>query len=100
MIAGFEEVSDGAIRVGARPVHPLAPSQRDVAIAFEGYALYPPLKVRQNLGFALLRGRQPRERLDAREIGRGSCRERACQYEGHMVVDQSLKKKQNNSNKP
>jgi multiple sugar transport system ATP-binding protein len=72
MIAGFEEVSDGAIRVGARPVHQLAPSQRDVAMAFEGYALYPPLKVRENIGFALLRGRQPRERIDARvkEIAR------------------------------
>jgi multiple sugar transport system ATP-binding protein len=57
MIAGFEEVTDGAIRIGGREIHRLAPAQRDVAMAFEGYSLYPPLKVRENIGFALLRQR-------------------------------------------
>lgn len=66
MIAGFEDVSEGAIRIGERPIHQLAPSRRDVAMAFEGYALYPPLKVRENIGFALLRDRQPRKDIDAR----------------------------------
>ncbi|WGF86272.1 ABC transporter ATP-binding protein [Marinivivus vitaminiproducens] len=60
MIAGFEDVTSGAIRIGDRPVHALAPSRRGVAMAFEGYALYPPLRVRDNIGFALLKDRMPR----------------------------------------
>jgi multiple sugar transport system ATP-binding protein len=66
MIAGFEEVSEGSIKVGDRPIHPLPPARRDVAMAFEGYALYPPLRVRENIGFALLRERRPRAEVDAR----------------------------------
>jgi multiple sugar transport system ATP-binding protein len=58
MIAGFEDVSEGAIRIGGRPVHELPPARRDVAMAFEGYSLYPPLTVRNNIGFALLRERR------------------------------------------
>jgi multiple sugar transport system ATP-binding protein len=53
MIAGFEEVSRGAIRLAGREVHMLAPAQRNVAMAFEGYSLYPPLTVRENIAFAL-----------------------------------------------
>ncbi|MEA2782971.1 MAG: multiple sugar transport system ATP-binding protein [Rhodospirillaceae bacterium] len=66
MIAGFESVSEGAIRCDGRPIHGLPPARRDVAMAFEGYALYPPLRVRDNIGFALLRGRRPRAEVDAR----------------------------------
>ena len=66
MIAGFESVSEGAIRCEGKPIHSLPPANRDVAMAFEGYALYPPLRVRDNIGFALLRGRQPRADIDAR----------------------------------
>ena len=62
MIAGFEDVSEGAIRARARPIHELPPKDRDVAMAFEGYALYPPLTMRDNIGFALLRERRPRDR--------------------------------------
>jgi multiple sugar transport system ATP-binding protein len=69
MIAGFEEVSAGAIRLGERAIHTLAPAQREVAMAFEGYSLYPPLTVRDNIAFALLRDRVPkpevRRRVDA-----------------------------------
>jgi multiple sugar transport system ATP-binding protein len=57
MIAGFEEVTEGAIRIGGKEIHRLPPAQRDVAMAFEGYSLYPPLKVKENIGFALLRER-------------------------------------------
>jgi multiple sugar transport system ATP-binding protein len=53
MIAGFEEVSRGTIRLAGREVHKLAPAQRNVAMAFEGYSLYPPLTVRENIAFAL-----------------------------------------------
>jgi multiple sugar transport system ATP-binding protein len=58
MIAGFEDISEGAILIGGRPVHELPPARRDVAMAFEGYSLYPPLTVRNNIGFALLRERR------------------------------------------
>lgn len=57
MIAGFETVSEGTIRIGERVVNTLSPAERNVAMAFEGYALYPPLTVRDNIGFSLLRGR-------------------------------------------
>ncbi|AJY38046.1 ABC transporter ATP-binding protein (plasmid) [Burkholderia humptydooensis] len=60
MIAGFESVSEGTIRIGSRVVNDLKPAERSVAMAFEGYALYPPLTVADNIGFSLLRGRMPR----------------------------------------
>jgi multiple sugar transport system ATP-binding protein len=66
MIAGFEDVSSGSIRVGDRPIHALLPKERGVAMAFEGYALYPPLTVRDNIGFALLRERRPRAEIAER----------------------------------
>ncbi|MBO0662083.1 ABC transporter ATP-binding protein [Jiella sp. MQZ9-1] len=53
MIAGFEEVSKGAISIGGREIHKLPPAKRGVAMAFEGYSLYPPLTLRQNIAFAL-----------------------------------------------
>jgi len=66
MIAGFESVTSGAIRLGERVVNALKPSERDVAMAFEGYALYPPLKVRDNIAFSLLKNRTPRAEIDRR----------------------------------
>jgi len=53
MIAGFEEVTKGAIRIGERTIHTLPPARRGVAMAFEGYSLYPPLTLRENIAFAL-----------------------------------------------
>ena len=53
MIAGFEGVSSGAITLAGRPIHALPPARRNVAMAFEGYSLYPPLTVRDNIAFAL-----------------------------------------------
>jgi multiple sugar transport system ATP-binding protein len=53
MIAGFEPVSRGQISLAGRPVHMLAPVKRNVAMAFEGYSLYPPLTVKENMAFAL-----------------------------------------------
>jgi multiple sugar transport system ATP-binding protein len=57
MVAGFEDVSAGAITLADRRVECLAPAARNVAMAFEGYSLYPPLTVRENIAFALKRGR-------------------------------------------
>ena len=53
MIAGFESVSSGSIALAQRPIHELPPAKRRVAMAFEGYSLYPPLTVRENIAFAL-----------------------------------------------
>jgi multiple sugar transport system ATP-binding protein len=57
MVAGFEDVSAGSIMLADRRVERLAPAERNVAMAFEGYSLYPPLTVRDNIAFALKRGR-------------------------------------------
>ncbi len=57
MIAGLEEVSGGRISIGDRVVNRVAPKDRDVAMVFQNYALYPHLSVEQNIGFGLkLRG--------------------------------------------
>ena len=66
MIAGFEDVSSGTIRVGDKPIQAMPPKDRGVAMAFEGYALYPPLTIRDNIGFALLRERRSREEVTKR----------------------------------
>lgn len=63
MIAGFEEVTSGTISIEGEPIHKKPPARRGVAMAFEGYSLYPPLTVRENIAFAL-KG----ERLSAAEV--------------------------------
>jgi multiple sugar transport system ATP-binding protein len=59
MIAGFEEVSKGSIRLSGRRIENLPPAKRRVAMAFEGYSLYPPLTVRDNIAFALKSANMP-----------------------------------------
>ena len=53
MIAGFEDVTNGAISLGGKAIHTLAPAARGVAMAFEAYSLYPPLTIGENMSFAL-----------------------------------------------
>lgn len=53
MIAGFEEVTGGTITLSGHSIHTERPARRNVAMAFEGYSLYPPLSVRDNIAFAL-----------------------------------------------
>jgi multiple sugar transport system ATP-binding protein len=53
MIAGFEDVTSGSIQLAGRRIDKLSPAQRGVTMAFEGYSLYPPLTVRDNIAFAL-----------------------------------------------
>jgi multiple sugar transport system ATP-binding protein len=53
MLAGLEELTDGSIRIGERDVTHLPPKERDVAMVFQNYALYPHLSVADNIGFAL-----------------------------------------------
>jgi multiple sugar transport system ATP-binding protein len=69
MIAGFEDVSRGRIAIDGREVHTLPPVKRNVAMAFEGYSLYPPLTVRENIAFALKASRLSRTDVDARVAG-------------------------------
>src|SRR5262245_3065686 len=62
MIAGFEDVSNGSISLAGRRIEHLPPARRNVAMAFEGYSLYPPLTVRDNIAFALKSARMnPKE---------------------------------------
>lgn len=65
MIAGFESVTEGAITLAGRRIDALEPAGRGVAMAFEGYALYPPLTVAENIGFGLAR-RKGRGEVDRR----------------------------------
>ena len=53
MLAGLEDVNDGAIRIGDRDVTHLPPKDRDIAMVFQNYALYPHMTVADNMGFAL-----------------------------------------------
>jgi multiple sugar transport system ATP-binding protein len=53
MIAGLEQVTSGGISIGGRDVTDMAPKDRDVAMVFQSYALYPHMSVRQNLGYGL-----------------------------------------------
>lgn len=64
MIAGFENVSRGSISLAGREIHQLPPAKRNVAMAFEGYSLYPPLTVRENIAFALKAARLPKATVD------------------------------------
>jgi multiple sugar transport system ATP-binding protein len=66
MIAGLEEISAGQIRIGDRVVNDLPPKERDIAMVFQNYALYPHMKVRDNMAFALMLARQPKSEIDRR----------------------------------
>src|SRR3954449_9872004 len=53
MIAGLEEISSGTISIGNRIVNTVAPKERDIAMVFQNYALYPHMKVFDNMAFSL-----------------------------------------------
>jgi multiple sugar transport system ATP-binding protein len=64
MIAGLEDITDGELRIGDQVVNEKAPKDRDIAMVFQNYALYPHMSVRENMGFALkLRG-APNEEIN------------------------------------
>src|SRR5688500_6065318 len=63
MIAGLESLSGGHIEIGGRVVDEMAPAERDVAMVFQSYALYPHMTVRENLSFALRLRRRPKEEI-------------------------------------
>ena len=65
MIAGLEPVTSGTIRFGDRVVNELAPRDRNIAMVFQSYALYPQMTVRRNLGYGLRVRRTPKAEMDA-----------------------------------
>src|SRR6266568_147367 len=64
MVAGLENITSGEIRIGERVVNNLPPKERDVAMVFQNYALYPHMTVAENIGFALRMRKVPK--ADAR----------------------------------
>jgi len=67
MLAGLEDITEGVIRIGDDIVNDLAPRDRDIAMVFQNYALYPHMTVRQNMGFALKLAGAPRTEI-ARKV--------------------------------
>ena len=66
MIAGLEEISDGELRIGDDVVNALSPRDRDIAMVFQSYALYPHMTVRENMGFALKLAKTDKAEIDKR----------------------------------
>jgi multiple sugar transport system ATP-binding protein len=66
MIAGLEPITSGDVKIDGRIVNALPPKDRDIAMVFQTYALYPHKTVAQNMGFALMLRRTPKEEIDAR----------------------------------
>ncbi|MEZ5220501.1 MAG: sn-glycerol-3-phosphate ABC transporter ATP-binding protein UgpC [Ilumatobacteraceae bacterium] len=66
MIAGLEDISGGELRIGDRVVNDVEPKDRDIAMVFQNYALYPHMTVYDNIGFALKLAKTPNAEIDAR----------------------------------
>jgi multiple sugar transport system ATP-binding protein len=66
MIAGLEDISEGELRIGDRVVNDVAPKDRDIAMVFQSYALYPHMSVRDNLAFGLKLRKVPKADIEKR----------------------------------
>ena len=64
MVAGLEEITDGELIIGGERVNELAPRDRDIAMVFQNYALYPHMTVRDNMGFALKLAKVSKAEID------------------------------------
>jgi multiple sugar transport system ATP-binding protein len=64
MLAGLEDITDGELRIGGERVNDLEPRDRDIAMVFQNYALYPHMTVRDNMGFALKLNKTPEEEIN------------------------------------
>ena len=73
MIAGLDEVTDGEITIGDRVVTDEKPKNRDVAMVFQNYALYPHMTVEQNIGFGMRLRRTPKPVVKQRVSGPPRC---------------------------
>jgi multiple sugar transport system ATP-binding protein len=66
MVAGLEDITDGKVSIGGRVVNDLTPKERDIAMVFQNYALYPHLSVSDNIGFGLRLRKTPKNVVDER----------------------------------
>lgn len=66
MIAGLEEISEGELYIGGRKVNDVAPKDRDIAMVFQNYALYPHMNVYDNMAFSLKLRKVPKKEIDRR----------------------------------
>ena len=66
MVAGLEEITEGTVRIGGRVVNEVAPKDRDIAMVFQNYALYPHMTVRDNMAFGLKLRKTPKREVAAR----------------------------------
>jgi multiple sugar transport system ATP-binding protein len=66
MIAGLEEISGGTIEIGGKVVNDMQPKERDIAMVFQNYALYPHMKVRDNMAFSMLLAKRPKSEVNER----------------------------------
>jgi multiple sugar transport system ATP-binding protein len=83
MLAGLEEISEGEIRIGDRVVNDLTPKDRDIAMVFQSYALYPHMTVEQNLAFG----------LKLRKISKKEVKERVQRAARILQIEEFLKRK-------
>ena len=66
MVAGLEEITDGTLSIGGKVVNKLTPKERDIAMVFQSYALYPHMTVADNMGFALKLAKVPKDEIRSR----------------------------------
>jgi multiple sugar transport system ATP-binding protein len=66
MVAGLEPITSGRMQIGDRVVNDLSPKERDIAMVFQSYALYPHKSVTDNMGFALKLAKMPKDEIDER----------------------------------
>ncbi|QAA96522.1 sn-glycerol-3-phosphate ABC transporter ATP-binding protein UgpC [Agrobacterium tumefaciens] len=66
MVAGLEDISEGTVKIGDRVVNQTDPADRDIAMVFQNYALYPHMSVRENLEYGLKNRKTPKAEIDAR----------------------------------
>src|SRR5438270_1721526 len=66
MIAGLEEITAGEIAIGGEVVNDIPPKDRDIAMVFQNYALYPHMTVYQNMSFGLRLKKTPKDEIDRR----------------------------------
>ncbi len=66
MIAGLEDITEGELKIGDQVVNGMAPKDRDIAMVFQNYALYPHMTVRENMAFPLKLAKAPQEEIDSK----------------------------------
>src|ERR1700678_2780042 len=66
MIAGLEDITSGILRIGGKEANDETPKERDIAMVFQNYALYPHMTVAENIGFALKLRKLPKDQLNAK----------------------------------